>query len=121
MNDRYLRDCRLFYTAYPQIMAVANKLELPQQIWRSVTPKLQKTKSSEDKGVNPELLISRLSYTHLLELSKEEETLKRTFYEIQTTKGNWSVRKGKEVACCMNGQACQKIKKSFCISHETKL
>jgi predicted nuclease of restriction endonuclease-like (RecB) superfamily len=92
MNDRYLRDCRQFYVTYPQIAGITDKMELPEQIWRSVTPKLKMTDNSEHKSVNPVLLISRLSYTHLLELTKETEALKRAFYEIQAIKGNWSVR-----------------------------
>jgi predicted nuclease of restriction endonuclease-like (RecB) superfamily len=92
MNDRYLRDCRLFYVTYPYIVDVVDKLELPHQIWRSVTPKLQKAKDERSNSVDPELLVSRLSYTHLLELAKEDEPLKRVFYEVQAIKGNWSVR-----------------------------
>lgn len=92
MNDRYLRDCRQFYVAYPQIAGITDKMELPEMIWRSVTPKLKMTTDAEHNGINPVLLISRLSYTHLLELTKETEALKRAFYEIQAIKGNWSVR-----------------------------
>jgi len=92
MNDRYLRDCRQFYVTYPQIARITDKMELPEEIWRSATPKLKKTDKGDHNGINPVLLISRLSYTHLLELTKETEALKRAFYEIQTIKGNWSVR-----------------------------
>lgn len=88
MNDRYLRDCRQFYNAYPQIIEIVNRLEMPGQIWRSVTPKLQKAKNS----INVSLLVERLSFTHLLELSKQVDIQKRIFYEIQAIKGNWSVR-----------------------------
>lgn len=92
MNDRYLRDCRQFYNTYPQIIELANKLALPEEIWRSVTPKLKSREKEEATGVNPELLVSRLSYTHIIELTKETEPLKRLFYEMQAIKGNWSVR-----------------------------
>lgn len=92
MNDRYLRDCRQLYNIYPQMVELADKLSLPENIWRSATPKLKTRKKTEATGVNTELLISRLSYTHLIELSKESEPLKRIFYEIQAIKGNWSVR-----------------------------
>jgi len=92
MNDRYLRDCRKFYVVYPEIIEIPSKKELPEQIWRSVTPKLESKENGDYHGVKPILLIQRLSYTHLLELSKESEPLKRLFYEIQAIKGNWSVR-----------------------------
>ncbi len=92
MSDRYLRDCRQFYNTYPHIIELTNKLSLPEQIWRSVTPKLKNKKEDKPMGVSAELLISRLSYTHILELTKEPEPLKRAFYEIQAIKGNWGVR-----------------------------
>jgi len=90
MNDRYLRDCRQFYVTYPQISVITDKMDLPKQIWRSVPPKFKG--KPEQASINPVLLVSRLSYTHLLELTKEAEPLKRAFYEIQAIKGNWSVR-----------------------------
>ncbi len=92
MNDRYLRDCRQFYFTYPQITGIIGKMKLPEQIWRSATPKLKKTTKPDHQGVDPVLLVSNLSYTHLLELTKESDPLKRMFYEIQSIKGNWSVR-----------------------------
>lgn len=92
MNDRYLRDCRQFYNTYPHIIDLADKLSLPNQIWRSATPKSKTKKKGTTIGISAEMLISRLSYTHILELTKESEPLKRAFYEIQSVKGNWSVR-----------------------------
>jgi hypothetical protein len=41
---------------------------------------------------NPNLFISKISFTHILELIKIEEPLQRSFYEIQTIKNGWTVR-----------------------------
>jgi len=41
---------------------------------------------------SPEILFSRLTYSHFLELIQAETSLKRAFYEVQTIKNNWSVR-----------------------------
>lgn len=41
--------------------------------------------------VPPHQLISKLSYTHLVQLLPIDSAIKRTFYEIETIKGNWSV------------------------------
>lgn len=41
--------------------------------------------------VPPDKLITRLSYTHLVQLLPINDFLKRTFYEIECIKGNWSV------------------------------
>jgi len=49
----------------------------------SATPKLE---------VPGKKLIEKLSFTHLAELIKIEDNLKRTFYEIECIKGCWSVR-----------------------------
>ncbi len=40
----------------------------------------------------PDLLLSRLSFSHFIELLKAETPLKRAFYEVQTISNNWSVR-----------------------------
>ena len=37
-------------------------------------------------------LVERLAFTHFVELIKLEDPLKRTFYEIECIRGNWSVR-----------------------------
>ena len=36
--------------------------------------------------------MSKLSFTHFVELIKIEDNLKRTFYELECIKGTWSVR-----------------------------
>ena len=38
------------------------------------------------------MLISRLSFTHIIELIWEKDPMKRIFYEVEAIKGNWSVR-----------------------------
>jgi predicted nuclease of restriction endonuclease-like (RecB) superfamily len=44
-----------------------------------------------DLQVTPDKLINRLSFSHLTLLLPISEPLKRTFYEIECMKGNWSV------------------------------
>jgi len=39
-----------------------------------------------------ELLLSRLTYTHFLELMRVSDDLHRLFYEVEAIKNNWSVR-----------------------------
>ena len=60
----------LFYVRYPQICeTVSHKFETP-----------------------PEMLISRLSFSHIREIMKIEDPLERFFYEMESIKGTWSVR-----------------------------
>ena len=40
----------------------------------------------------PEVLLSRLSFSHFIELLNADTPLKRAFYEVQAVKNNWSVR-----------------------------
>ena len=40
----------------------------------------------------PELLLSRLSFSHFIELIKADTPLQRIFYEVQAIKNNWGVR-----------------------------
>ena len=60
----------LFYVRYPQICeTVSHKFETP-----------------------PEMLINKLSFSHIREIMKIEDPLERFFYEMESIKGTWSVR-----------------------------
>lgn len=90
MNEHYLGDCRLFYNTYPQIEKVMGEFSLPKTIWWTVTPKLKKVKQDTLVGASPEVFITRLTYSHIVKLIREPESLKRTFYEVECIRGNWS-------------------------------
>ena len=87
---RELRRYRQFYQVYPQIR-------------ESLTPELQSglslmvdyNKIQEREPLTPtsgKELISRLSFTHIVELLRCEDDTKRMFYEVECMRGNWSVR-----------------------------
>lgn len=71
-----LRLFRQFYQTYPQI---------GQTLSDELANKLVVTSSVQ--------LISRLSFSHFVELMKIDQPLKRAFYEIEAIKGTWGVRK----------------------------
>ncbi len=99
LDERSLRDCRAFYQTYPQI-------------WGTVSPKLQGLGDHLNENLQviikkldnaiennpteqifpPELLLSRLSFSHFVELLRLDTPLKRAFYEVQAIKNNWGVR-----------------------------
>jgi len=56
-------------------------------IWQSAI-----AKSDADIIVEPQRLLSELSYTHLVQLFPIKDRLKRAFYEIESINGCWSVR-----------------------------
>jgi predicted nuclease of restriction endonuclease-like (RecB) superfamily len=113
LSYRNLRLFRLFYQTYPQIgKAVAIFLDTHQDAILSIAPlRLNESQSIQNQiftiwqsaiakfnsmpdnplQVPPHKLISKLSYTHLVQLLPIDSAIKRTFYEIETIKGNWAV------------------------------
>jgi predicted nuclease of restriction endonuclease-like (RecB) superfamily len=51
-----------------------------------------KSQLFDNEGLSPLLLLSRLSFSHFIELIRVEDDLQRLFYEVETIKNNWSVR-----------------------------
>lgn len=103
LTARYLRLCRQFAAVYPGIWrsATANSAAafLPVSIWRSLTAKSPKALNLASRQpvisaltVPVETLLSALSFTHLEQLIAIDDPLKRSFYEIECIRGNWSVR-----------------------------
>lgn len=113
LSETNLKLNRQFYYTYPQIgHIISDQLrqlgfnvnsirQLPTDefhvatnqtntISQSKTDEL-KNKISNDLQVPPERLINCLSFTHLTLLFPIEDSLKRTFYEIECMKGNWKV------------------------------
>jgi len=43
-------------------------------------------------GIAPTLLLTRLSFSHFLELLALDRSLQRAFYKVQTVKNSWSVQ-----------------------------
>ncbi|KAA6331781.1 hypothetical protein EZS27_019645 [termite gut metagenome] len=84
LNSRALRNCRLFYVTYPQIR---RSVTAELQIQQSLT-----AESTEEYPIASDLLLSRLSFTHFVELLRKDDPLERLFYEVEAIKNNWSVR-----------------------------
>ena len=57
-----------------------------------VSKTLSAKSSPSNISTPPNLILTRLSFSQIVELLKIDEPLKRTFYEIEAIKGNWSVR-----------------------------
>ncbi|WP_373494287.1 DUF1016 N-terminal domain-containing protein, partial [Aquiflexum sp.] len=108
IDRRSLYRFKDFYLLYPHvgqyIQSEQNDKSLPElfsfPIVGTVTPQLgisQKvgtmTPQSENSLLVPaKKLIQNLSYSHIEQLLQFEQSLKRTFYEIECIKGTWSVR-----------------------------
>ena len=96
---RYLRLCRQLYATYPQIRkSLISKFgHLPKG--KSMISELPTLLVIDDSAIlSPQWLIpgdklvEGLSFTHLVELIKLEDPMKRTFYEIECIRGNWTIR-----------------------------
>lgn len=112
LGARNLKLFRQFYFTYPQIVhsvsAQLDKLRLTiNPIGQTLPGQLQnndnqllKIVQTESAQFNPAIqtnlqlqsdkLINNLSFSHLTLLFPIEDSLKRTFYEIECIKGNWS-------------------------------
>lgn len=82
-----LKLCRQFYITYPQIGQ-----SLPDQSLRKALSEISGDDNKSKEGIDGAIILSRLSFTHIIELLTIEDPLKRLFYEVETLKGNWSVR-----------------------------
>ncbi len=91
-----------FFRAYPQIGDVIPgqpSFAQAKAILRSAIGQSEKTvgkaivrSATGQLGLAGNVLLERLSYTHLDLLTAVEDPLKRAFYEIECIRGNWSVR-----------------------------
>jgi predicted nuclease of restriction endonuclease-like (RecB) superfamily len=93
-SDRNLRLCRQFYFEYPLIgqLIAAKFKEYDGSIWQLPTAKFISEKGTAEKNHIPvAILIEKLSFTHIIELLKVEDSLERAFYEVNAIKNNWTV------------------------------
>ena len=95
-----LKRCRQFYSAYPEIGATVSH-QFPKVLEKSrlqigATPSDQFSPASTDDSPFPQAppyeILTTLSFSHIIELLKIDDPLKRAFYEIEAIKGRWSVR-----------------------------
>ncbi len=59
---------------------------------QTVSAKSSIRQTSDQLIIPPDKLITRLSFSHIVELLQIDNPFKRTFYEVQAIKGTWSVR-----------------------------
>jgi predicted nuclease of restriction endonuclease-like (RecB) superfamily len=65
-------------------------------------------------------LLSKLSYSHFIELLKVADPLKRTFYELECIKGTWSVRELKRQINSLYYERCGLSAKPELLSQNTQ-
>jgi len=106
LRFRQLYVCKDFYVTYPyflrtvsaklqqldtemktilQTVSAKSLIEEGMEIGESVT-------KNNNTQLDPDLLLSHLTFSHFIELIRVEDELQRLFYEVETIKNNWSVR-----------------------------
>jgi predicted nuclease of restriction endonuclease-like (RecB) superfamily len=93
-EERELRRYRQFYQTYPQIREtlppeLAGWLE--HQAESGDVSRMTET-MAQPLGVSASTIVSRLSFSHIAELIAIDDVTKRSFYEVECIRGNWSVR-----------------------------
>ena len=84
--------CKQLYLTYPQIIHAVTE-QFQQIDFRGIKILQSVTEESDQvKNTPPELLLNSLSFTHIVELIKNETHLKRVFCETEAIRNNWSVR-----------------------------
>ncbi|MFA4918783.1 MAG: PDDEXK nuclease domain-containing protein [Thermodesulfovibrionales bacterium] len=91
-GKRQLYQFLRFYQTYPQIVRSLTA-QLQHLIPEGFTDIKEKVRSLTALScIDPQTLLQQLSYTHIEQLVAIDDDTKRTFYEIECIRGNWSVR-----------------------------
>lgn len=106
LDRTHLNLCRIFYIKYPQICAsVSHKLKGIGE--SKYLPEIIPSETVEADSLNngairatalhkfetpPDMLIGRLSFSHIREIMAIDDPFERFFYEFECIKGTWSVR-----------------------------
>lgn len=91
-NRRQLYDYLKFYRIYPQIVETVSAQLQPLLPERVVLKQGKVPTASAQLRLPPKTLLNSLSYSKFKMLMDMDDDLKRTFYEVECIRGNWSVR-----------------------------
>ena len=88
INETILKNCRRFYLAYPQIKDYLTAIS-PTASEKS----LGKSPTASDNFITPAAeLVSKLSFSHIVEILTINDPLARFFYETECIRCCWSVK-----------------------------
>ena len=94
VGKRQLYGYLAFYRAYPQIVRTASALSAQTLLPNAAVNKVRTASAPSQAlpAIDPDTLITRLSYSHFEQLVELEDPMQRVFYEVEALRGNWSVR-----------------------------
>lgn len=81
LSKRNLHYYCQFYFMYPEAGQLVANMNMPEKIVQTLPAQSEIIQQKTDKiKVDPKQLISSLSFSHIIELMGEKESIKRTFY-----------------------------------------
>lgn len=99
INETILKNCRRFYLAYPQIkdyLTAISPTASQKSLGKSPTASDESSQISptlSDKFITPAAeLVSKLSFSHIVEILTIDDPLVRFFYETECIRFCWSVK-----------------------------
>ena len=99
INETILKNCRRFYLAYPQIkdyLTAISPTASKKSLGKSPTASDKSSQISptlSDKFITPAAeLVSKLSFSHIVEILTINDPLARFFYETECIRCCWSVK-----------------------------
>lgn len=99
INETLLKNCRRFYSLYPQIKGyLTGQIYAPASQESEISPTTSdkfggKSPTLSDKFTTPAFdLISKLSFSHIVEILFVDDPLARFFYETECIRCCWSVK-----------------------------
>ena len=99
INETILKNCRRFYLAYPQIkdyLTAISPTASEKSLGKSPTASdksSQISPTASDKFITPGVeLVSKLSFSHIVEIMTVGDPLARFFYETECIRCCWSVK-----------------------------
>lgn len=99
INETILKNCRRFYLAYPQIkvyLTAISPTASKKSLGKSPTASDESSQISptlSDKFITPAAeLVSKLSFSHIVEILTIDDPLVRFFYETECIRCCWSVK-----------------------------
>ena len=99
INETILKNCRRFYLAYPQIkvyLTAISPTAPKKSLGKSPTASDKSSQISptlSDKFITPAAeLVSKLSFSHIVEILTIDDPLARFFYETECIRCCWSVK-----------------------------
>ena len=94
VGKRQLYGYLAFYRAYPQIVRTAPAQSAQTLLSFAAANKVRTASAPSPTlpAIDADTLITRLSYSHFERLVELDDPTQRAFYEVETLRGNWSVR-----------------------------